>query len=116
MGHGVKLLVARSRPDLFSAWLPMPVDWSYPSAHAMQIAAAALALFFVFGNRRPVWGMLMGMIVLWIGLSRIYLQVHFPSNVIAGTLAAVLWVGGLHALIFRQPGASSKEQQGERTA
>jgi len=37
---------------------------------------------------------------LLVGLSRIYLQVHFPSDVLAGLLAGTFWVLGLHALMF----------------
>ena len=39
-------------------------------------------------------------VVLLVGFSRIYLQVHFPSDVLAGLLAGVFWVFGLHALLF----------------
>ncbi|MBI1283973.1 MAG: phosphatase PAP2 family protein [Thiobacillus sp.] len=101
IGHLVKLWVARPRPELFAAWSPMPEDWSYPSAHAMQITAAAMALFLVSTRRHVAWAAALSVVVLWVGLSRIYLQVHFPSDVIAGTLASALWVGGLYALIFR---------------
>ena len=38
------------------------------------------------------------MLVAAIGLSRIYLGVHYPSDVIAGYLAASLWVSTLVAL------------------
>ncbi len=102
IGHLFKLWVARPRPELFAAWLPMPEDWSYPSAHAMQITAAALALFLVSARRHVAWAVTLSAVVLWVGLSRIYLQVHFPSDVIAGTLASALWVAGLYALIFRR--------------
>ena len=102
VGHLAKLWVARPRPELFAAWLPMPEDWSYPSAHAMQITAAALALFLVSTRRHAIWAAALGFVVAAVGLSRIYLQVHFPSDVVAGTLASVLWVGGLYALIFRR--------------
>ena len=108
IGHLVKLWVARPRPELFAAWLPMPEDWSYPSAHAMQITALALALFLVSTWRHVIWAATLGLVVAAVGLSRIYLQVHFPSDVIAGALASALWVGGLHALIFRR--ASSPGQ------
>lgn len=102
LSHLVKLWVARPRPELFAAGLPMPEDWSYPSAHAMQVTAAALALLLVSVRRRAIWGATLGLVVTGVGLSRIYLQVHFPSDVIAGTLASALWVGGVHALIFRR--------------
>ncbi len=101
LGHVTKLIVARPRPDLFPAWLPMPADWSYPSVHAMQITALAIALFLVMPHRRVVWAVLLGMLVLWVGVSRIYLQVHFPSDVIAGSLVAMSWVGGLRVVMFR---------------
>jgi undecaprenyl-diphosphatase len=42
-------------------------------------------------------------LVVLVGLSRIYLQVHFPSDVLAGLLAGAFWVSGLHALMFSRP-------------
>jgi undecaprenyl-diphosphatase len=106
LGHLVKLWVARPRPDLFAAWLPVPEGWSYPSSHAMQATAAALALFLVARNRGAKKAVALAAAVLLVGASRVYLQVHFPSDVIAGTLAAALWVAGLHALVCgRRPAA-----------
>ncbi len=92
-GHLVKLLAARPRPDLFPPLVPMPEDWSFPSAHAAQVTAFALAWLL-----RP--GRLLGRIeisvlaavVALVAVSRPYLQVHFPSDVIAGVLLAALWV------------------------
>jgi undecaprenyl-diphosphatase len=101
--HLVKLWVARPRPDLFSIWIEMPGDWSYPSAHAMQATAVALALILVAGRRQAAWALALGVAVLLVGLSRIYLQVHFPSDVLAGLLAAAFWVGGLYRLILPRP-------------
>lgn len=97
LGHLAKLMVMRPRPDLFPVWTALPADWSYPSAHAMQITAAALALALVCARRRALWAIPLGIVVLLVGLSRLYLQVHFPSDVLAGTLAAAFWVAGLHA-------------------
>lgn len=104
----VKLWVARPRPDLFAAWLPMPETWSYPSSHAMQATAAALALFLVARRRGTAGAVALGSAVFLVGMSRIYLQVHFPSDVIAGTLAGALWVAGLHALIFGERRATPR--------
>ena len=103
LSHLVKLWVARPRPDLFSIWIEMPGDWSYPSAHAMQATAVALALILVARRRQAAWALALGVAVLLVGLSRIYLQVHFPSDVLAGLLAAAFWVGGLYRLILPRP-------------
>ena len=100
LSHLVKLSVMRPRPDLLPVWTAMPTDWSYPSAHAMQITALAVAVVFVAARRRALWVLPLGSAVLLVGMSRIYLQVHFPSDVLAGTLAAAFWVGGLHVLMF----------------
>jgi len=104
----VKLWVARPRPDLYALSyanpLPMPADLSFPSAHSMQAAALATALFLVLSRQRAEWhdslAWLLAALALLVGLSRIYLQVHFPSDVLAGLLAGTFWVLGLHALMF----------------
>jgi hypothetical protein len=96
-------------------WTAMPADWSYPSCHAMQITALAVAVVFVAPRQRALWAVPLGSAVLLVGLSRIYLQVHFPSDVLAGTLAAAFWVGGLHVLMFgRLPGHDSWHINGGR--
>lgn len=99
LAHASKLWVARPRPELFPMGVPMPPDWSYPSAHAMQAAALAVALALVAGRPARSWALPLLLAVLMVGLSRVYLQVHYPSDVLAGTLAAALWVLGLHALM-----------------
>ena len=104
--------MARPRPDLFSTWLDMPGDWSFPSAHAMQATAAALAWLLVAKHTRISWVILLGLAVLLVGLSRIYLQVHFPSDVVVGILAALLWVAGLHALLLEPPAAGLRKSGG----
>ncbi len=115
LSHVFKLWVARPRPDLYPAWLDMPGDWSFPSAHAMQATAAALAWLVVARRARALWAILLGFAVLLVGLSRIYLQVHFPSDVVVGILAAVLWVAGLRALLLK-PAADGHRKSGEGAA
>ena len=117
----VKLWVARPRPDLYAMSfvppLPMPADWSFPSAHSMQAAALATALFLVLTRQRAEWhnpltatlAMLVAALVVSVGLSRIYLQVHFPSDVLAGILAGAFWVLGLHAMMFPQSARCAKQ-------
>ncbi len=116
LAHLVKLWVVRPRPALYPFTTALPADWSYPSAHTMQVTAAAVALFLLLLRhrtvRRPlVWAFLLAALVVWVGLSRIYLQVHFPSDVLAGGLAAAFWVFGLHGLIIgrvAKPGTEDK--------
>ncbi len=95
--HLAKLLMARPRPDFFPALIEMPVDASFPSAHAMQATAFALGWLLRPGNT-PGYGesALLLLVVLLVGLSRLYLQVHFPSDIVAGVILAMLWVWLLH--------------------
>ena len=93
LGHLAKLIVERPRPDLFPSLIPMPEDWSFPSAHAVQVTAFALAWLLRPGASpgRLEVAVLPAAAVLVVA-SRLYLQVHFPIDVIAGVLAAALWV------------------------
>ncbi len=51
LAHADKLLVVRPRPHLYPALISMPADFSFPSAHAMQITAFALAWVLAAGTR-----------------------------------------------------------------
>lgn len=95
--HLLKVLVGRPRPDLLPALVPMPMDLSFPSAHTAQITAVCLCLLMIAcrsGTPLLCWSAGLGGIVLvaCVGYSRIYLQVHYPSDVIAGFLMSVVWV------------------------
>lgn len=102
LSHLVKLILARPRPELFPPNFPLPLDWSYPSAHTMQAFALVVALLLLGRSRHPVLVAMLLIGALLVGFSRIYLQVHYPSDVIAGMLAAGLWVAGLHHWMFHR--------------
>ncbi len=93
LGHLAKLIAARPRPDLFPPLIAMPEDWSFPSAHAVQVTAFALAWLLRPGTSpgRIELAALVAAAVVVIA-SRLYLQVHFPSDVVAGALLATFWV------------------------
>jgi len=93
LGHLTKLVAARPRPDLFPALIDMPADWSFPSAHAAQVTAFALAWLLRPGAApgRIEIAVLFATVTA-VFASRLYLQVHFPSDVVAGALLATLWV------------------------
>jgi membrane-associated phospholipid phosphatase len=99
LAHLAKIAVSRPRPELFPPLTTMPADASFPSAHAMQVTALVLAYLLRPGARPGLVAWLAGgALVSLVGLSRIHLQVHFPSDVIVGTLAAALLVLALREL------------------
>ncbi len=91
-----KALFQRARPSLWNS--PAPAGYySFPSGHAMVSMAIALALIFIAWPTRMRFPALMLAIpcVLAIGASRLYLGVHYPSDILGGWSAAVLWVVGV---------------------
>ena len=86
----IKPLVGRMRPcDLFpnvNVLIACPPDFSFPSGHAMSSFAGATMLYAA--NRRLGLGayLLAGLIA----FSRLYLYVHFPSDVLAGAILGIL--------------------------
>jgi membrane-associated phospholipid phosphatase len=98
-----KALVARSRPGLFPPIGETPSDFSFPSAHTAQILAVTLAACLLAQPSSRLdaafWGAAAALLVVTVGCSRIYLQVHYPSDVFAGALSALCWVLGWQALL-----------------
>lgn len=101
----LKYLIGRERPDLSPALVDTFTSYSFPSSHATQISAFCLALFLLVRAARRTWRVLLGTALLLLAsivmLSRLYLQVHYPSDVLAGGLLGVLSVA-LCALTFRK--------------
>lgn len=87
----IKRIATRPRPDL---WLSLRPEhtFSFPSGHAMDTAALAAALFFITPTHRRGWWALAPLFALSVGWARMYLGVHFPSDVLAGWSSAAGWV------------------------
>lgn len=92
----LKLAIARSRPDI----VPHLVDVhtaSFPSGHAMLAAVVYLTLGGLLSRlERPrrvkIYVLSVAVILtVLIGLSRVYLGVHWPTDVIAGWCAGAAW-------------------------
>lgn len=86
----LKPLVARTRPFTYRPELTLlvspPKDFSFPSGHTAASFAAASALAFAHCRH---WRPAMVLAVL-IALSRLYLFVHYPTDVLSGTILGVL--------------------------
>jgi membrane-associated phospholipid phosphatase len=88
----LKFLFERTRPDLWQQ-LIVETSYSFPSGHAMGSAALALAVMYICRNGRLRWpAIILGCLyILIIGLSRLYLGVHYPTDVLAGWLVSAAW-------------------------
>ena|SRR5437899_1315395 len=98
----LKYAFHRPRPQPFFGTAPH--SFSFPSGHALCsfVFYAVVAGLIAARTRslllRVAVGVMAAVLVAAIGLSRIYLGVHYPSDVVAGYLAAAVWVATLLAL------------------
>jgi len=97
LNFALKLSFGRVRPIPFFD-TPLPDSYSFPSGHALYAACCYGVLAWLASagtqnksTRISIWSLAVSLALL-IGLSRIYLGVHYPSDVIAGYAAAVVWI------------------------
>lgn len=96
LNHFLKEIFQRARPDLHR--LIEISGYSFPSGHAMNAFTVYGILTFLLWrhifNRPGRWILILfsTIMIFTIGISRIYLGVHYPSDIIGGYLASGFWL------------------------
>jgi undecaprenyl-diphosphatase len=109
----MKLLFNRPRPEPFFG-LASPITHSFPSGHAMVsccffgVLAAILAAREPSRMKRMAIFAAAAIVVALMGFSRVYLGFHYPTDVLAGYAAAVVWLAGVRAAypVFTKPAST----------
>lgn len=103
LNMAAKHAFARIRPDLWLSIAP-ETTYSFPSGHAMgSMTLAAVAILLAWPTRWR-WAVAVPAMVfaLLVGFSRVYLGVHYPSDILAGWAAALVWTVGVYGLVFNR--------------
>lgn len=95
VGNGVlKNVLARPRPYDFDptlahrlAWGEMSTDYSFPSGHTLASFEASVGLLL----HHKKWGIAALVLAFFVCISRLFLLVHYPSDVLAGALLGTLF-------------------------
>ncbi len=88
----LKLLFARPRPTIIQQ-LVVENNYSFPSGHTIAaVAIYGLLAVWLWQQRRWWWATLCGLWPLAVALSRVYLGVHYPSDVLASLAVGSLWI------------------------
>ena len=93
IGNGIiKNVVARHRPYELEQFSAFPIisrlsDWSFPSGHTLASFEASVSIFCY----RKKWGAAALALAVCVAVSRIYLIVHYPSDVLGGAVIGTLF-------------------------
>ncbi|MGB3023556.1 MAG: phosphatase PAP2 family protein [Candidatus Saccharimonadales bacterium] len=99
----LKALFQRDRPQLWER-IVTENSFSFPSGHAMASASLATVIIVILWPTRWRWWAVVGGVIymLAIGVSRLYLGVHYPTDIMAGWLVSTSWVLVVATIVYRK--------------
>lgn len=103
---GLKLAFHRARPGALPYLIARPTSLSFPSGHTMGttgVIGSLVVIAYALHAQTPVRWLITAAgvsIVLCVGVSRIYLGAHYPSDVLGGVLAAAAWISAATGWAF----------------
>lgn len=98
--HGFKWLIARPRPSSLISYREIE-SFSFPSGHAVASLCLYGTIAWIVASRtenpalKAVTGMAAVILIFLIGTSRVYIGIHYPTDVLAGFLAAAIWTAAV---------------------
>lgn len=97
----LKAIFQRDRPELWQR-LVTENSFSFPSGHAMASSALALSLIIIWWRTRYRWPVVVSALVymLLIGFTRLYLGVHYPTDIVAGWIVSFMWVAAVTIAVY----------------
>lgn len=106
----LKPLIARTRP--FDAHdiellIATPTGFSFPSGHSVSSLGAGMSAFLTLKKR----GIPFLLLAILIAVSRLYLQVHYLSDVLAGSLLGCIFAVAANLIVNRKSGHISKAKE-----
>lgn len=95
LSYGLKSAFGKTRPDLWKSAVE-DLSFSYPSGHALGSTVLYGFIAYLIATRYPQFSLLVYAVVICpigaIGLSRLYLGVHWPTDIIGGYGIGFLWL------------------------
>ena len=114
LNYWLKELFARDRPALWDRVVDVRY-YSFPSGHAMVSVVMYGLIGYLLAKTFPRWRglifILTVLLVVAIGFSRLYLGVHWPTDIAAGYAAGLVWlIACIYSLDWRKRSANSRSQ------
>ena len=120
LSHLLKLWFERDRPDVVPHFTEVTTS-SFPSGHAMSSAVVYLTLAAILMRLTASWRLKLYilslglLLTLLIGMTRLFLGVHYPTDVLSGWAAGLVWalLCWIVALYLQKAGAVESEHDGD---